>query len=71
MNHYLQSDHQRYDTGDVREMLQEIIDHLRADIVMAEDAQACALFETAVEVLTGLKGAFEHYEEGGEEAWRR
>ncbi|HEX6385275.1 MAG TPA: hypothetical protein VF177_11445 [Anaerolineae bacterium] len=34
------------------------------------DPKAEALFETAAEVLGGLKTAFEHYEQSSEEAWQ-
>lgn len=54
----------------MRERLEALIDHLREDVDKVEDPRAQALFETSAEVLTGLKTAYEHYEEKSEEAWR-
>jgi hypothetical protein len=51
-------------------MLSETISHLRADLNRIEEPKAQALFETAAEVLTGLRTAFQHYEGGTEEAMR-
>jgi hypothetical protein len=47
-----------------------LIAHLREDIGKVKEPKAQALFETAAEVLTGLRTAFEHYERGSEEAMR-
>jgi len=60
----------RYHIQHVRNMMQDIITHLREDIGKVTDPKAEALFETTAEVLTGLNTAFEHYEEKAEEAWR-
>jgi hypothetical protein len=56
-------------TQKIKTELQQLVDHLREDIGNVDDPQAKALFETSAEVLTGLKTAFSHYEEGEEEAW--
>lgn len=58
--------HTRY----VKEKFEELINHLREDIDKFEDPQAEAMFETAAEVIGGLKQAFDHYEEKKEKAWR-
>ena len=51
--------------------LQETIDHLRADIEKVDEPQLAAMFETAAEVLGGLKKAFSDYERKNESAWRK
>ena len=51
--------------------LKEIIDHLRSDIDKVSEPQLRAMFETAAEVLTGLKKAFSDYEKKNEKAWRK
>lgn len=51
--------------------LQETIDHLRADIEKVDEPQLKAMFETAAEVLGGLKKAFSDYEKKNESAWRK
>jgi len=56
-------------TQKVRGMLQDLADHLREDIRKIDEPQAEAMFETAAEVLLGLKKAFEDYEEKQEAAW--
>lgn len=50
--------------------IQDLIDHLREDVGHVDEPRAQALFETAAEVLGGLKKAFDHYERKNEEAWR-
>jgi len=57
-------------TQQIRERLQDLIDHLREDIGKVDEPQALALFETSAEVLGGLQRAFEHYEEKNEAAWQ-
>jgi hypothetical protein len=56
-------------TQQARERLDDLIEHLRADVKKVEDPQAKALFETAAETLGGLREAFADYEEGDEAAW--
>ena len=46
------------------------ITQLHEDVGKVDDPRAQALFETTVEVLSGLVKACEHYESGAEEAWR-
>jgi hypothetical protein len=60
----------RHHTAKVGGRLEELIAHLREDIGKVKEPKAQALFETAAEVLTGLRTAFEHYERGSEEAMR-
>ncbi|HEX7021436.1 MAG TPA: hypothetical protein VF171_01170 [Trueperaceae bacterium] len=54
-----------------REMLQDAVRQLRQDVGEVDDPRAKALFETSAEVLIGLQTAFDHYEQGKEEAWRQ
>jgi hypothetical protein len=42
--------------------------HLREDIGKVQEQKAQALFETAAEVLGGLRTAFDHYEHKAEPA---
>lgn len=51
-------------------MLDELITHSREDVAKVEDPRAQALFETTAEVLSGLRNAYDHFEEGTERAWR-
>ena len=60
----------RHHTANVKAMLGELIDHLREDVGKFDEPKAQALFETAAEVLKGLRTAFEHYEQGSEPALR-
>ena len=50
--------------------LQDTMDHLREDIGKVDEPQLKAMFETAAEVLGGLKKAFSDYEQKNEAAWR-
>ena len=56
--------------NNVRQMLTELVDHLRSDIERIQEPKAQALFETSAEVLIGVRTAFEHYDSGTEKAWR-
>jgi hypothetical protein len=49
--------------------LKGLTDHL--DIQKVDEPQLRAMFETAAEVLGGLKKAFSDYEQKNEAAWRR
>lgn len=60
----------RHHTQKMQSRLQETIDHLRADIEKVDEPQLKAMFETAAEVLGGLKKAFGDYEKKNETAWR-
>ncbi len=55
----------------IKGMLNGTMDHLEDDIAAVTEPHALALFETTREVLAGLVRAYEHYEQGGESAWRR
>ncbi len=52
----------RHHTQKMQMRLQEMMDHLRQDIVDVDEPQLKAMFETAAEVLGGLKKAFGDYE---------
>lgn len=58
-------------TGKIQARLAELAEHLRADVAKVDEPQAKALFETAAEVLLGLRNAFLDYEKGEEDAWQR
>lgn len=51
--------------------IDELIAHLRRDIDAVGEPQFRAVCETAAEVLTGLKTALTHYQQGDEAAWSR
>jgi len=55
----------------VREVLAELQEHLHKDGKKIEEARAAALFETAAEVVEGLRRAFDHYAEKSEPAWQK
>jgi hypothetical protein len=61
----------RAHTANIRKEFRQLIDHLRGDINKIDEPKAQALFETTAEVITGLDTAFKHYEEKGENAWKR
>lgn len=60
----------RHHTQKMQVRLQEMMDHLREDIVDVDEPQLKAMFETAAEVLSGLKKAFGDYEKKNEPAWK-
>jgi hypothetical protein len=60
----------RHHTQKMKQRLQETIDHMREDIEKVDDPKFKAMFETAAEVLGGLKKAFGDYEKKNESAWR-
>jgi hypothetical protein len=60
----------RVHTQKMKQRLQETIDHLREDVEKVDDPKFKAMFETAAEVLGGLKKAFGDYEQKNESAWR-
>lgn len=60
----------RHHTQKMQTRLQELMDHLRADIEKVDEPQLRAMFETAAEVLGGLKKAFRDYEQKNESAYR-
>jgi hypothetical protein len=59
----------RHHTQKMKQRLQETIDHMREDIEKVDDPKFKAMFETAAEVLGGLKKAFGDYEQKNESAW--
>jgi hypothetical protein len=61
----------RFHVANVKNMLGELIQHLRDDIGQFDEPKAQALFETSAEVLQGLQTAFSHYESGREPGMRR
>jgi hypothetical protein len=60
----------RHHTQKMRKALNDIKDHLRADIEKVDEPQLKAMFETSAEVLGGLENAFQDYERKNETAWR-
>ena len=54
----------------MEQQFSELAEHLREDVEKVECPKAKAMFETAAEVLTGLRTAFEHYRKGTEKAFR-
>jgi hypothetical protein len=60
----------RHHTSNIKDMLEELIDHLREDTAKFDEPKAQAMFETSAEVLSGIRTAFEHYETGAERAMR-
>jgi hypothetical protein len=60
----------RVHVQNVSRMMNDMILHLRGDILVMDDPQAKALFEVSAEVLNGLKKAFEDYDTKSEDAWR-
>jgi hypothetical protein len=61
----------RHHTEKVKQMLTDVINHARQDVHKISDPKAQALFETTAEVLTGLRKAFDDFEQRNEEAWKR
>jgi len=53
----------------IRQQLDELIQHARADIGRVSEPRFQALLETTAEVLTVLKTAYQHYGEKHEKAW--
>jgi hypothetical protein len=60
----------RHHTHQVEVKLDELIVQLRDDVGKVSDPRAEALFETAAEVLGGLRKAFVDFEAREEPAWR-
>jgi hypothetical protein len=60
----------RHHTQKMQVRLKETMDHLREDIEKVDEPQLKAMFETAAEVLGGLRKAFSDYEKKNESAWR-
>lgn len=53
----------------IQQQLDELIQHARADIERVTEPRFQALLETSAEVLTGLKKAYQDYDEKKEKAW--
>jgi hypothetical protein len=66
----LATDDPRAHAENVQAQLDELVAHLRQDGSKLKEPKAQALFETAAEVLTGLRAAFEHYQTKQESAWK-
>ncbi|MDK4742674.1 hypothetical protein PH547_27675 [Rhizobium sp. CNPSo 3464] len=60
----------RHHTQKMQARLKETMNHLREDIEKVDEPQLKAMFETAAEVLGGLRKAFSDYEKKNESAWR-
>lgn len=60
----------RHHTENIKSMLDDLITHVREDVVKINEPRAQVLFETTAEVLTGLKTAYDHYEAETEAAFR-
>lgn len=54
----------------IKGMLDEVARHCREDVGRLDDPKAKAMFETTAEVLRGLITAYDHYEQGAEQAFR-
>ncbi len=60
----------RQQAANVSATLNELVRLLREDLRQFEEPKAQALFETAAEVLSGLRKAFDDYGKGTEPAMR-
>ncbi|KAF7958186.1 hypothetical protein AWV80_00925 [Cupriavidus sp. UYMU48A] len=60
----------RHHTLKIKAMLNDTLEHLRADVTKVTDPKAQALFETSAEVIKGLLAAYDHFEQRSEPAWR-
>ncbi len=54
----------------VKNMLNDVINHLHEDESKVQDPKALALFETSAEVLRGLVTSFDHFEKRSEAPWK-
>lgn len=61
----------RYHTTRLKNMMGDLIDHMRKDVHVVNDPRAKAMYEVSAEVLKGLQKAFDDYERGEEAAWQR
>ena len=64
------SEDTRTSITNISQMLDKLINQVRADITQAREPKAQALFETTAEVLLGPKKAYDDYKGGGERAWQ-
>ncbi|WP_055479725.1 hypothetical protein [Sphaerimonospora mesophila] len=67
---YPENDPRRH-TARLHDMLTEVAEHAREDVLKIDEPKAQALFETTAEVCQGLATAFEHYDRQSEPAWQR
>jgi hypothetical protein len=61
----------RHHTRNIKDMLDDVITHVREDIEKIDEPKAQVLFETTAEVLIGLKTAYDHYESKSERAFAK
>jgi hypothetical protein len=54
----------------IKQILNDLVHHVREDVAKASEPKTQALFETTAEVLPGLATAYDHYEANAEPAWR-
>ncbi|HTK37215.1 MAG TPA: hypothetical protein VL325_01870 [Pyrinomonadaceae bacterium] len=66
----IQSGDPHEDTGQIKDALKQLSEHVRLDVGKVKDQRARALFETTAEVLDGLHNAYEHFETRAEDAWK-
>lgn len=64
-------DDPRFHTRNLKWLLSDVMEHARAAVPKTSDPKAQALFETAAEVLFGLRKAIEDFEQRGETAWKQ
>ena len=55
--------------GALKDLLTQAINRAREDVGKVEDPKAQALLETTAEVLTGLRKAYEDFQQRTETAW--
>lgn len=60
----------RHHTTNVKRMLDNVTQQVRAEVGKVQDPKAQALFETTAEVLGGLRKAYDDFEQKNEPAWR-
>lgn len=57
-------------TRKIKARMNQLVTHLRKDVLKVTEPKAQALFETSAEVILGLVKAFEDYEKKDEPAWQ-
>jgi hypothetical protein len=60
----------RHHTANIKQMLNEVKEHVREDVSKVEDPKAQALFEVTAEVLQGLMKAYDDFDSRKEPAWK-
>ena len=66
----IQSSDPKVHARNISGRLEELVAHMRKDIDLVDEPKAQVLFETAAEVLSGLRTVFQHYATGAEKAMR-